>query len=104
MIAFVCLFVCLFLCPVIFACSGVLDLFSIGLGEIALVNKLAFLRSVFQSDHSEAKKYFHSGQLDCWLERMFTIDDLWLKMLISLTINKINYQWHSRLFSSTSHS
>ena len=77
-----------------FACSGVLDLFkvSISLREIALVNKLAFLHSVFQSDHPEAKKSFGSGQLDCWLERVFTIDDLWLKMLISLTINTVNYQ------------
>ena len=59
----ICLFVCLCV-QSFFACSGVLNRFevSISLREIALVNKLAFLCSVFQSDHPEAMKSFCSGQ------------------------------------------
>ena len=58
--------VCVCLCVRSFFACLVLDLFqvSFSLIEIALVNKLAFLRSAFESDQPGARESLFSGHLD----------------------------------------
>ena len=61
----VCQFVCLFI-HYFLACSGVLDLFKESFSSVKIVymNKLAFLRPAFKSDHGEAPKSLFSCLLN----------------------------------------